>query len=135
MHRSTKLLAFSNKLTNLTERGLAATQALYDGVSNRRIRERQFVRMFRQVQQVLLSSGQADHILGVPTEDRTQLQHRVRSLNKHDFGALTPWGVYDLHNRITAAARHVAGTSRRSRFASRERLEAIGGDVLRFSLN
>jgi len=135
MHETTKLNAFRKKTLELLQGTLPATIAIYDGIRDRQILQREFVHLFRRMNYALHSGEQADRILGIATEDRVRVQTHVRELEPGDHGEATPWLVFDLHNRVTAGARQVVPSSRNSRFSLRERLEEIGGDLLLFGRN
>jgi hypothetical protein len=135
MHETTKHDVFRKRIAQLLQTAAPATVATYAGVTDRPILQRQLAHLFRRLNYVLHSAEQVDRILGIPTADRVRIQTHVRDLEPGDFGEPTPWSVFDLHNRVTAGAREITSSSRRSRFSLQEHLEEIGGDLLLFGRN
>ncbi len=101
---------------------------LYEGAMDRRVFDRDFVRMWRRLRNALDPSD-VDRSLEVERKQRLEIQATVRQRPDREAPEPTPWTVYELHNRITASAQRHA-------FSTRRRLEQIGGDLLyRTSLN
>lgn len=95
---------------------------LYQGILERRLLDLEFCQLWRRLRNGL-APDQVDVILGVPPEERRTIQQEVRIRSTEQAPRMTPWRVYGVHNRITAAA-HRYG------FVVRTRLERTGGELL-----
>lgn len=109
-------------LNVLAERNSAVTLA-YEQATQTQMLEEDFSRTWRRVRSEL-SPEAADAVMGVTADHRREIQAAVRErASSGEPSVAAPWTVYELHNRITAAAKEHT-------FRRRARLEEIGGDTL-----
>jgi hypothetical protein len=95
---------------------------LYLGLSQRIFLDREIVNVHRRLRTILPLTT-VDNVLGLEPEQRQSLQESVRQRPAGVPAVATNLNVWDIHNRITAAAQ-------RMDFSTRSRLERIGGALL-----
>lgn len=122
MHHQTSVEKFQKDLFKLGENHEAHVQ-LYEQLSQRIFLDREIVNVWRQVRGVLTTPDAVDRVLGLEAEDRQNLQAVVRARSPFLPPEITAHRVWDIHNRITAAAQRMS-------FARRSHLERIGGALL-----
>lgn len=100
----------------------------YSRVLDKLISDREVVNLWRRIRRVV-EPQRADYILGIQGQERLRLLERVREREDPFVSEPTDLNTYDVHNRITAAAKDFPLITKR-------RLEEIGGDLLwRAALN
>lgn len=121
------LKAFVKQMGQLQQAAHDLVADAYQDVIDRPLYDDQFTSLFRTLQRRLRSSDAAEDVLEVDSDERVELQRRVRERDRGEAVEPTRFQLYDVHNRITAAARS-------KRFSLRQHLEEIGGTLL-FSRN
>ncbi len=116
------LRAFQKDMTSLSCE-LESVSGLYKAAVDRPIPDVGLWKLWRRVDYLLPRGGNPDAVLGIPEDERRELQQVVRLRDPREAPALTRWNVYELHNRITHAAH---GQS----FRVRRGLQEIGGELL-----
>lgn len=101
--------------------------ALYAAATDRPVLEEDVALLWRRVRTAgNFSPDGTDGVLGITAEERRRLATAVAERHKAGLTAEpSPWDVFTIHNRVTAAART-------SPFRIRSHLERIGGDVLTY---
>lgn len=121
------LKSFIADLSGLQQRAKQLVHDVYRDVMDRPVYDDQFVNLFRNLHRRLRRTDAVDAALGVEPEERIELQRRVRDRDRGEHPETTHFRLFDLHNRLTAAARD-------ERFLRRQDLEELGGRLL-FSRN
>jgi Domain of unknown function (DUF932) len=100
-------------------------EPIYAAVMDQRLSEEDFTRLWRRLRSAGdFSPAATDVILGVTTDERRAVAAAVaRRRADRQPEQPSPWDLFTTHNRVTAAAKAHP-------FATRSRLERIGGDLL-----
>jgi hypothetical protein len=99
-------------------------RSLYQGITDRHLMDTEFLRLLRRLRAALRSDADSlDTLLGIESAERKAIQAAVHDREYGEPPALTEFGVYDFHNRITAAAQRLP-------FHQRMSLEELGGAML-----
>src|SRR5262249_25007434 len=103
MHMETSLKRFRTDLFKLGENHERHAR-LYDQLPHRVFLDRDMVNLWRQMRCVLPTPDALDRVLGIEPDERQTLQALVRARSPFLPPGATSHRVWDVHNRITAAA-------------------------------
>jgi hypothetical protein len=115
---------FANDLVNLRSTHVRL-RGIYASAVERALLEEDVVRLWRRIRSAgKFTAEQTDLIVGITIDERRRMATAVAARQvANEPAAESPWDLFTMHNRITAAAQTQP-------FALRSRLEKIGGDVL-----
>jgi len=86
------------------------------------ISDKEVVNLWRRIRRAV-EPKKVDYILGIDGMERLRLFEQVRKREAPSISEPTNLNTYDVHNRITAAAKNFS-------LITKERLEEIGGDLV-----
>jgi len=94
----------------------------YSSALEKLISDREVVNLWRRIRRIV-EPQRVDYILGIEGKERLRLFEQVKRHEDPSISEPTDLNTYDIHNRITAAAKDFSLITKR-------RLEEIGGDLL-----
>lgn len=110
------------KELNLLEIPQAELTRIYSNVLERHISDKEIVNLWRRIRRVV-EPQIVDLMLGIGSRERQELFDHVREREDPFVSEATRLNTYEIHNRITAAAKDHSLIKRR-------RLEEIGGNLI-----
>jgi hypothetical protein len=126
---TSSIRGFVEKLVELSEKQ-DRLKDIYARAIHQPVEEEQLARLWRRIRNAGgLTPERTDLILGITESERRALVASVLQRREANQPASpAEWDLYEIHNRITAAAQSLP-------FGARSRLERIGGEVLSYRLS